>query len=90
MLAAERLACDYHGAMRVSLRTIRLVASVAFLASAAGLPPLAQTTPTAAPFQNQFPDPVRYKAPIPEAAELRLGEVTEIPLNGPLYSGPVM
>ena len=47
-----------------------------------------QTTSGGTVFQNQFPDPVRYQPPLPDAPELRLVMVTEIDLRGPLISGP--
>lgn len=47
-----------------------------------------QTTSSGTAFQNQFPDPVQYQPPLPEAPELRLVMVTEIDLRGPLISGP--
>ena len=47
-----------------------------------------QTTSGGSAFQNQFPDPVQYQPPLPEAPELRLAMVTEIDLRGPLISGP--
>ena len=61
--------------------------SLAWLAAAAsGV--LGQTTSSGEPFQNQFPDPIRYKPPVPEPPELRFEMVTEIDLVGPLVSGP--
>ena len=47
-----------------------------------------QTTASGEAFQNQFPDPLRYAAPVPEPPELSFALVTEIELPGPLVSGP--
>jgi len=49
---------------------------------------VSQTTSSGSAFQNQFPDPVLYKPPVPEAPELRFASVTKIDLSGPLVSGP--
>ncbi len=76
--------------MRVWKPGCGFAAACACLAVAGGLPVDAQTTPTAAPFQNQFPDPLQYRAPVPELPELHLAQATEIPLRGPLLSGPAL
>jgi hypothetical protein len=49
---------------------------------------LGQTTSSGDAFQNQFPDPLQYKAPVPELPELQFAVVTEIDLAGPFVSGP--
>ncbi len=65
------------------------VTSVVLACTLLTIPAAAQTTSSGAGFQNQFPDPLTYKPPLPEPPELQFTAVSEIKIAGPLISGPV-
>jgi len=62
--------------------------ALTFWAAALTLPAVAQTNPGASAFQNQFPDPLNYRPPVPEPPEMHIVSVAQIELPGPLLSGP--
>jgi hypothetical protein len=72
----------------VRILTATAAAALIVWASALALPAVAQTNPGESAFQNQFPDPLNYKPPVPDPPEFRIVSVEQIPLAGPLESGP--